>query len=169
MLDPCARTRATIDEVLNHPWLRTKKTSLQLPVKSPSARQRRMGISHSKSDAFQITTAIIGEATQPCSCQCHLKEEGKDGSRQDSAIRLHCEDCEPMSPLNSNNKRTMKKHNNFGQSTVSICSSGYSSSTESLNSEVSPITPTKATIMSFYGCSECLEPANDENIDLVFA
>ena len=170
MLDPCAKTRATIDEVLNHPWFQRKKTSLQLP-----SRQRRIGISHSKSDAYKISRTLMIEETthRICSCNCH----GYNTDRQDSAIEIHCENCEQPLML----EKQLNRYSNIGKSTVSICSSGYSSSTESVNSPLprildqdtfehfSPRTPSKATIMSLYGCSECLEPTENENIELVFA
>lgn len=120
MLDPCSSTRATISEVLSHPWLNPvpRKSSLQLP---PSIARRRLGISHSKSIALEITKSIITEVGLSCSCNCHAL-----CTLRDSAVKLHCEDCEPMTPLG------VKRPLGYGKSTASVCSSGYSSSSESL-------------------------------------
>ena len=149
MLDPCAATRATISEVLSHPWLNPapRKSSLQLP----SLARRRLGISHSKSIALEITKSIMTEAGLSCTCDCHSRSKIRD-----SAIRLHCESCEPTTPIGGKSRPldtscSMK-------STASLCSSGYSSSTESLitspalsqSSYTKPIT------------------ANSELVDIVF-
>lgn len=119
MLDPCAKTRATIDDVISHPWLNPKprKSSLQLPVKTVS--KRRNGISHSQSIALEISKKLILEEESSCSCKCHhettIQEYVCDASK-------HCEDCKPLAEIKSwQNSKHSRLH------TLSISSSGYNS------------------------------------------
>ena len=160
MLDPCSSTRATITEVLTHPWLNPlpRKTSLQLPVELNG--KRRIGISHSQSIALEITKSIIAEVGLTCSCWCHTP-----GRNRDSAVVLHCEECEPISQIKHPNRRISICFN--GKSTSSICSSGYSSSSESLVG-YPPILSKQTSTVSNKSLHMCLKPQNGEDFDIVF-
>lgn len=139
MLDPSSKTRATIDDVLNHPWFnpQPRKSSLQLPPKS--TRTRRIGIFHSQSAATEISKMMISEMSSTCVYECHSDKENESSSeRKDSTLLpLHCGGHQSMLPMRTP-KDTMYMHN-IGKSTNSICSSGYSSSTDSLIASPLPV------------------------------
>ncbi len=113
MLDPYAKTRATIQDVLSHPWLNPlpRKSSLQLPA--AMRRSRRQGMSHSHSSSLQICAKLIEENSNSCVCDCH-----KLGTNHLS----HCEDCQSLVNILSTNGDT-----HIHSSTLSVSSSGYSS------------------------------------------
>ena len=112
MLDPYAKTRATIEDVLSHPWLNPlpRKSSLQLPA--AMIKSRRQGISHSHSTSLQIRAKLI-ENFNTCIYDCH-QHILDDLS--------HCEDCRPVVNVLSTNGNT-----HIHSSTLSVSSSGYSS------------------------------------------
>lgn len=136
MLDPCSKTRATIDDVLSHPWFnpQPRKSSLQLPPKS--VRSRRIGIIHSHSAATELSKMMISEMSSTCVCQCHSDKENESScERKDSTLSpLNCGGHQTMLPMRT--KNTMHR---IGKSTTSICSSGYSSSTDSLIASPLPV------------------------------
>ncbi len=115
MLDPSAKTRASIDDVLSHPWMNPlpRKTSLQLP---PSMiKSRRQGIAHSASSSLQIRAKLIQVFNERrCDCNCHDKVMADQQS--------HCDSCQPIVDLLSTSRGTQT-----GNSTLSVSSSGYSS------------------------------------------
>ena len=140
MLDPSSKTRATINDVLSHPWFnpQPRKSSLQLPPKS--VRSRRIGILHSHSAATEISKTIISEMSSTCVHQCHSDKENESCcERKDSTLLpLHCGGHQTMLPMRTP-KNIMRMHNSIGKSTISICSSGYSSSTDSLVASPLPV------------------------------
>lgn len=151
MLDPCVHTRATITEVLNHPWLASipRKSSLQLPVA-----KRRIGISHSQSIALEISKNIIVEVGLT---QCH-----KPSSCHDSALVLHCDECEQTisHPIN--------RCSHFKTRRRSICSSGYSSSSESIANSPVPDRMGIQTAKTINDNVSLNERQNYEDVELVF-
>ena len=171
MLDPCAKRRATIDDVISHPWLNPKprKSSLQLPVKTVS--KRRNGISHSQSIALEISKKLITEEESSCSCKCHhettIQEYVCDASK-------HCEDCKPLAEIKSwQNSKHSRLH------TLSISSSGYNSMESLPSGPKLTVESTKncksSTILSdvshLGSCMEILtnDVDDDEEPELLFA
>lgn len=157
MLDPCQRSRASISEVLCHPWLNPipRKSSLQLP---PNHTRRRVGISHSRSAALAITQTVISEveSTMPHGHeqqQCTCIEGG------DYGIGLRCPQCEELlvHSMKHPNRPIGDSYSTTKASMISIASSGYSSSSESL--------PTQCHTPLSY---KCLPFQEDDNIDIVF-
>ena len=180
MLEPDGKKRASIDDVLNHPWLqsiqRERKRSLQ------AARPRRVAVCHSNSVAANISKKVIQEAINDCDCACHAATNSN--GHRDSAVVLHCEDCDLLCsiPLVHTDPLLRRKI-----SVSSNCSSGYFS-TESLSSPLtkSICSSTKTSSPSITsiayvppsrkGCSSPAAPIqilcnieDKDELDLVFA
>ena len=140
MLDPYAKTRATIEEVLSHPWMNPlpRKSSLQLPP--AMNKSRRNGISHSHSSSLQIRAKLIQECTEECVCECHHK------TLKISEQVSHCQDCQPIVELLSTSRGTYT-------SSLSVSSSGYSSMESLAHFNYFP---QSATIPEFVLDEECV-------------
>ena len=112
MLDPSAKARASIDDVLSHPWMNPlpRKSSLQLP---PSMiKSRRQGIAHSASSSLQIRAKLIQVFNERrVDCNCHDKVVAD--------LQSHCSNCQPII--------STSRGTQTGNSTLSVSSSGYSS------------------------------------------
>lgn len=91
MLDPNSLTRATVQEILAHPWLQTSKTPTVTPTSTLSTRTRKANVIYSISEALEIRDALI-ESTCECTCSCHRTS----GERKDSVITKHCADCDEI-------------------------------------------------------------------------
>ena len=104
MLDPNPSSRATIQEVLAHPWMKMT-TSVK--------RQRKVNICYSKDNAENITKALVD--FNRCDCSCH--DEDVRANRRDSVITKHCPDCDDVI---ANDQQYLLR-------TVSTNSSGYGS------------------------------------------
>ena len=112
MLDPNSATRATIKEILAHPWMTVSKTS-----HSPARRQRKTNMCYSRSEANDITRKLIG--LHECECSCH--SENIEKYHRDSVITKHCSDCDDIVANDeSENLHQMNR-------STSNCSSGYGS------------------------------------------
>lgn len=130
MLDSNGKTRASITDVLTHPWL-------QLPVKKPpkQGRIRRAGVCNTPNEANDITSKIIAAKVAQCECSCHVSlPVGRD-----SAFIEHCDECRALSPIPTPNLFPTLCESRKG--TLSTSSSGYSS-TDSLSNFACP-TPSK--------------------------
>lgn len=104
MLDPNPSSRATIQEILAHPWMKMT-TSVK--------RQRKVNICYSKDNAENITKALVD--FNRCDCSCH--DEDVRANRRDSVITKHCPDCDDVI---ANDQQYLLR-------TVSTNSSGYGS------------------------------------------
>lgn len=118
MLDSNSKRRATIAEILSHPWLQSRKS----PVVSSGAstKTRKSDVCYSSSKALDIRNALI-EIDCNCDCSCHsvtLK------GHRDSVITQHCSDCEYIF---ANDPSTMHHERH-----VSRNSSGYGSESGSM-------------------------------------
>ncbi len=91
MLDPNSETRATVREILAHPWLQARRTSLVTPTSAAGTKTRKSNVRYSSSEALQIRNTLI-KINCDCDCSCHhtLKH------RRDSAFTKHCSDCEEI-------------------------------------------------------------------------
>jgi len=110
MLDPNSTSRATIQEILAHPWMKTPTAS------TTTKRQRKLNVCYSKDYAENITQTLIN--INRCDCACH--EEDARNDRRDSVITKHCPDCDDIvaNDLQSNQ---------FLMRSGSSASSGYGS------------------------------------------
>ena len=152
MLDPYAKTRITMEDVLAHSWLNPlpRKTSLQLlPVCDNNMKSRRQGISHSHSSSLDIRRQLHQECNQPCDCKCH---------KLSSEFFSHCEDCRPISDNLPSSHRGSNKQQVNG--TLSVSSSGYFSTESLANSKHSPI-PSRVPMAT----TPILIAINDEDDD----
>ena len=86
MLDPNSTSRATIQEILAHPWMKTPTAT------TPTKRQRKMNIYYTKNYAENVTQTLIN--MNRCDCSCH--EEDERNGRRDSVITKHCPDCDDI-------------------------------------------------------------------------
>lgn len=125
MLDPCATTRITVQEILAHQWMLNGS-----PTPS-SIRRRRNGVCHFSPDNIRRSLFEIND----CNCSCHKSDASPRRSR-DSVITRHCEDCED---LVANDPAVMHRRQVRLSRNSSICSSGYGS--EFGSQYLTPMTP----------------------------
>lgn len=110
MLDPCATTRITVQEILSHPWMMNTTTH--------SLRKRRNGICHFSPENIRQSLLDINN----CDCPCHKLDS--DRRSRDSVITKHCEDCDDFM---ANDPAVMHRRQVRLSRNSSICSSGYGS------------------------------------------
>ena len=137
MLDPNSKTRASITDILSHPWVQPQLRKISLEARKHRA--RRFGVCNSQSIANDIATTLIASRIAKCTCRCHTKLAQNS---RDSAFIEHCEECESISPMQGRGQFQPVFHSRKG--TLSTCSSGYAS-TDSLTS-LSQISPNNETI-----------------------
>lgn len=174
MLDPNSKTRASVSEILGHPWAIGERRRKSVNPQQQQ-RQRKVNMCHSHSEAAEIASVVIkmgggGDAVldtsakdQLCSCACHHEEVfgGRDsGDRKDSVVvPAHCEDCSLQSATVS-----LMIHRNR-----SNCSSGYGSESGStvfaprLSSVTSPLAEGPTTSRKRSQPSPKREPAATRN------
>lgn len=120
MLDPNSSTRATIEEILAHPWMKTTKTR---KTSMPSVkRQRKSNLVYSRSEALKIARQLTRLNEDECNCSCH-----KTNGDSVSATQVHCHNCKDTMA----NRDTMAQKMQIILRTPSECSSGYGSATGS--------------------------------------
>ena len=107
MLDPNSSSRATIQEILAHPWMKMTTTA---------KRQRKVNVCYSKDNAENITQTLIDH--NRCDCSCH--DEDVRANRRDSVITKHCPDCDDIIANDPHQHQYLLR-------TVSTNSSGYGS------------------------------------------
>lgn len=122
MLDPCATTRITVQEILSHPWMINTTTPLQ--------RKRRNGVCHFSPETIRQSLLEIND----CNCPCHKIDSAR--RCRDSVITKHCEDCEDFI---ANDPAVMHRRQVRLSRNSSICSSGYGS--EFGSQYLNPVTP----------------------------
>ena len=142
MLDSNAETRATIQEILSHPWMKNNKTRKISEV--TVRRHRKSNLCYSRSQAMEVTRKLI-EINTTCSCSCHESEKAQEN--RESVIMNHCSECAdsaegvvkniPKSPMLDRN--------------VSNASSGYSS--EAGSAVFTPVN-SHSSILSYFSQSQ---------------
>lgn len=152
MLDPNRHTRATISDILSHPWVRPQLRKISLEPRR--RRARRVGVCNSQSVANDIASKLIASRMAQCGCSCHLNLR----IGRDSAFIEHCEECESISPIPRPDQLPSLSQPRKG-GTLSTSSSGYASS----DSLTSYFTPTKDTCDTF--CKDTLcSPSEDKKL-----
>lgn len=130
MLDPNPRSRATVGDIMSHPWVRCEGRRRSVNPQQQQ-RQRKVNLCYSQSEAAEIAAAVVKMAastdvqvkvTVPgehlCQCACHEEGMREPGDRKDSVlVQAHCESCSLHSAT-----ATLMMHRNR-----SNCSSGYGS------------------------------------------